>query len=179
MSRLLLSAIVLMLVWPAVHVRAQAPNVVRTETTVKGTVDRIERSIRVVTVRQEGNVVQSIYVDPAIKAFDDLKVGDAVTVRYVESVIVQVRSGATPSDVRDTTEEARKAGQAQVLEQKKATVTIEEIDPQGLSVTYRTKDNRKMVHRVNDKRLLEGVHVGDRVDVTLTRERAVSIERGR
>ena len=179
MSRPLLSAILLILLWPAVHVRAQAPNVVRTETTVKGTVDRIERSIRVVTVRQEGNVVQSIYVDPAIKAFDDLKVGDAVTVRYVESVIVQVRPGAALSDVRDTTDEAKKAGQGQVVQQQKATVTIEEIDSQGLSVTFRTQENRKILRHVKDKRLLAGLRHGDRVEVTMTRERAISIERGR
>jgi Cu/Ag efflux protein CusF len=179
MSRLLWSAIVVMLVWPAAEARAQAPNVVTTETTVRGTVDRIERSIRVVTLRQEGNVFQSVYVDPKVKEFDALKVGDAVTVRYVESVIVQVRPGAALNDPRDTTEEARKAGQAQVVQQTKATVTIEEIDSQGLTVTYRTQDNRKLLRQVHDKRLLEGIRRGDRVEVTMTRERAVSIERGR
>jgi hypothetical protein len=46
-------------------------------------------------------------------------------------------------------------------------------------VTYRTHDNRRVVRAVTDKRLLEGVHPGDRVEVTLTRDRAVSIERGR
>ena len=179
MSRQFLSAFVVVLLSQAGQPRAQAPNVVTTESTVKATVDRIERSIRVVTLRQEGNVFQSVYVDPAVKAFDDLKVGDAVTVRYVESVIVRVRPGATLSDVRDTTDEAKKAGQDQVVQQLKATVTIEEVDPQGLSVTYRTQDNRRLLRPVTDKRLLAGIRPGDRVEVTMTRERAVSIERGR
>ena len=122
---------------------------------------------------------QSVYVDPSVKAFDDLKVGDAVTVRYVESVIVQVRPGVALSDPKDTTEQARKAGNAQVVRQTKATVTIEEIDSQGLTVTVRTPDNRKVLRQVHDKRLLAGLHVGDRVEVTMTRERAISIERGR
>jgi hypothetical protein len=179
MSRLFLSAVVVMLLWQAGQPGAQAPNVVTTETTVKATVDRIERSIRVVTLRQEGNVFQSVYVDPKVKEFDDLKVGDAVTVRYVESVIVQVRPGAALSDVRDTTDEAKKAGQGQVVQQQKATVTIEEIDSQGLSVTFRTQDNRKILRHVRDKRLLAGLRHGDRVEVTLTQERAISIERER
>ena len=177
MFRRCLLAVVVVLLWPVDRPLAQSPNVVTTETTVKGTVDRIERSIRVVTLRQEGNVLQSVYVDPKVAAFDDLKVGDVVTVRYMESVIVQVRPGATLSDVRDSSEEARKAGNDQVVEQMKTTVKIEEVDSQGLSVTYRTQDNRKMVRRVNDKRLLAGIRVGDRVEVTTTRERAVSIER--
>jgi hypothetical protein len=54
-----------------------------------------------------------------------------------------------------------------------------ESDPQGLSIEYRTKDGRKVMRPVTDKRLLEGLHVGDRIEVTLTRERAVSVERVR
>ena len=178
MSRPLLSALVVMLLCPVGDARGQAPNVVTTESTVKATVDRIERSMRVVTLRQEGNVFQQVYVDPKVKEFDDLKVGDAVTVRYVESVIVQVRPGAALSDVRDSTEEAKKAGHDQVYQQMKTTVTIEEVDPQGLTVTYRSKDNRKIMRAVTDKRLLAGIRPGDRVEVTMTRERAISIERG-
>ena len=117
MFRQCLWAVVIMLLWPAGRPLAQAPNVVTKETTVKATVDRIERSIRVVTFRQDGNVFQSIYVDPTVATFDDLKVGDLVTVRYVESVIVQVRPGAELSDLRDSTEEAKKAGQDQVIQQ--------------------------------------------------------------
>jgi Cu/Ag efflux protein CusF len=178
MSRPLIYATVLMLLGAA-SARAQAPNVVTTESTVQAKVDRIERSIRVVTLRQEGqggSTLLSVYVDPAVGGFDDLKVGDSVTVRYVESVIVQVRPGAALSDVRDSTEEARKAGQDAVYQQMKTTVTIEEVDAQNLTVTYRSKDNRKIMRAVTDKRLLEGIRRGDRVEVTLTRERAVSIE---
>ena len=178
MFRKSLSAVVVALLLPASHAWTQAPNVVTTESTVKATVDKIERSIRVVTLRQDGNVFQSVYVDPKVAGFDDLKVGDVVTVRYVESVIVQVRPGAALSDVRNSTEEAKKAGNDQVVEQMKATVKIEEVDSQGLSVTYRTQDNRRMVRRVSDKRLLAGIRPGDRVEVTITRQRAVSIERG-
>ena len=179
MSRALMFTTVVMLLGAAGGARAQAPNVVTTESTVKAKVDRIERSTRVVTLRhdgQEGSAMLSVYVDPKVAGFNDLKVGDSVTVRYVESVIVQVRPGATLKDPRDTTEEAKKAGNAQVLEQTKATVVIEEIDSQGLSVTYRTQDNRKVLRQVHDKRLLEGLRRGDRVEVTMTRERAVSIE---
>ena len=181
MSRSVLSAIVVMLLWPVDQLPAQVqePTIVTKESTVKAKVDRIERSIRVVTLRGEGNVFQSIYVDPQVPGFDDLKIGDSVTVRYVESVIVQVRPGAALSDVRDSTEEAKKAGHDQVYQQMKTTVTIEEVDPERLTVTYRSKDNRKIMRTVTDKRLLAGIRPGDRVEVTMTRERAISIERGR
>jgi len=160
-------------------VRAQAPNVVTTESTVTGTVDRIEKGARTLSLRGDGNQYQTVYVDPAVKEFDDLHTGDAVTVRYVESVIVRVRPNASLSEIRDTTEEARKAGNAQVVTQQKAIVTIEGIDSQGLFVTYRTAGGMRGVHPVINKQLLKGLHTGDRIEVTLTRERAVSIQRRR
>ena len=179
MFRPILTALVITLMPHAVQAQAPAPNVVASESTITATVDRIERSSRVVTLRSAGNVLQEVYVDPSVKAFDDLKAGDVVTVRYAESVVVQVRPGAALSDARDVTAEAQKGGKTQVIQQVKAVVTVERIDPQGLSIEYRTKDGLKILRPVNDKRLLEGLHVGDRIEVTLTRERAVSVERVR
>jgi hypothetical protein len=157
----------------------QAPNSATREMTTVATVDRIERSSRVLTARSDGNVVHELYVDPSIKAFDDLKVGDVVTVRYTESVVVQVRPNAKLTELQDTTAAARGAGDATVLQQLKRTVTIEDIDSQGLFVTYRTHDNQRGVHRVQNKALLEGLRRGDRIEITLTQARAVSIERKR
>jgi hypothetical protein len=159
-------------------VQSQPPNTVTRESTTTATVDRIERSSRLVTLR-DGNATQTIYVDPTIKVFDELKVGDVVTARYTESVVVAVRPGAKPTAVQDTTEDAKRAGNENVLQQQKVVVTIDKIDSQGLFVTYRTHDNQRATHGVIDKSLLDGLRPGDRVEVTLTRARAVSIERGR
>jgi DNA replicative helicase MCM subunit Mcm2 (Cdc46/Mcm family) len=175
MFKLLLSVVVAGLLPQAAP--AQAPNVVTRESAVTATVDRIERSSRVVTFRGEGNTLQSVFVEPDVAAFDDLQVGDVVTVRYVESVIVQVRPDRQSTGVRDTTEEARKEGGDPVIAQSKAFVTIEKIDVQALLVSYRTKDGLRGARGVTDKRLLEGLRPGDRVEITLTRERAVDIQR--
>jgi hypothetical protein len=177
MSSLLVSSALVGLLWQAAPAPTQAPNVVTWESTVTATVDRVERPSRVVTFRAEGNRMWSVYVDPTVALFADLQVGDVVTVRYVESMIVQVRPGAQPSDVRETTEEARKEGGDQVVAQFKTVVTVHDIDSQGLFVTYSTRDGVRAVRHVSDKRLLEGLHPGDRVEITLTRERAVDIQR--
>lgn len=175
MFRALCAALMVVALSQAEFIRAQAPNVATRESTMKATIDRIEKSARLVTLHDEVNGIQTIYVDPAIKVFDRLSVGDRVTVRYVESVVVQVRRDAKLEDARETTEEAKKANE-NVIHQARAVVTIEGIDSQGLFVTYRTKDGRKMMHAVQDKKLLDGVHVGDRIEVTLTRERAIAID---
>jgi hypothetical protein len=177
MTRLLAPALVMALLGQAGPKSAQAPNVVTRESTVTATVDRIERSSRVVTLRAEGNTLQSVYVDPKVATFGDLKVGDVVVVRYIESVIVQVRPNAKADGVRDTTEEARKAGGDKVIGQTKAVVTIENIDSQTSIVSYRTQNGVRAAHLVQDKRLLEGLRPGDRVEITQTRERAVEIRK--
>jgi len=174
MLRLCLLAIALQ----ALAVVAGAQNVVSRESTVTGTVERIDRFSRTLTVRRDGNVVQMIAVDPAEKQFDQLKTGDRITVRYIESTIVEVRPGAAPSNPRSTTADAR-AGNDQVVDQTKMVVTIDSIDSDGLFVAYRTEDGRRVLRGVADRKLLQGLRAGDRVEVTLTRERAVTIERGR
>jgi hypothetical protein len=179
MARLFLTALVLALVFPATAARAQAPNVVTRESTTKAKVEQIDRSIRVVTLHGEGNAFQSVYVDPSVTAFDELKVGDLVTVRYVESAVVRVRRDAKLEEVHDTSEDARKAGNENIVEQLKAVVTVDSIDSQGQTITYRTRDDQKMIRVVPDKKLLEGLHPGDRIEVTLTRQRAISIEPAR
>jgi hypothetical protein len=158
---------------------AQAPNAVTRETTTVATVDRIERSSRVVTAHSDDKVVHTLYVDPSVKAFDDLEVGDVVTVRYIESVVVQVRPNAKLTELQDTTAAAHKAGAADIVQQQKRIVILEDVDSQGLFVTYRTHDNQRGVHPVQNKELLRGLRRGDRIEITLTQARAVSIERKR
>jgi len=178
MTRLLLPAVVIGLVAQMINVAGQTPKVVTRESTFTATVDRIDRLSRVVTFRAEGHTIQSIYVDPEVKEFDNVGVGDVVTVRYVESAIVQVlRPNAKPSMERDTTAEARKAGEDQVIAQSKAVVTIDKIDTQALLVSYRRQDGVRVVSAVVDKALLTGLRPGDRVEITATRERAVEIQR--
>jgi hypothetical protein len=177
MFRLLLSVVVTGLLGQAAAA-AQTPNVVKRESTFTATVARVERSSRVVTFKGESGTLQDVYVDPAVTVFNDLQVDDVVTVRLVDSVIVQVRPNAQPSELHDTTEEAKKKeGGDQVVAQSKVVVTVEGIDAETGLVKYRTQYNQQYTRVVADKRLLEGVKPGDRVEVTLTRERAVDIQR--
>lgn len=179
MTRLLLPAVVVGLLAQVIPAAGQAPKVVTRESTLTATVDRIDRMSRVVTFRADaGHTIQSVYVDPEVKEFDNVRVGDVVTVRYVESAIVQVlRPNAKPSMERDTTKEARQAGEDQVIAQSKAVVTIDRIDTQALLVSYRRQDGTRVVSAVVDKALLTGLRPGDRVEITATRERAVEIQR--
>ena len=172
----------LLLALGAIHVAVlaatQPPNVVTHESVTTATVDQIDQSARTVTLRTKDNTTQSLVVDPAIKEFDRLKAGDRVTVRWIESTVVKVRRDAKLSDERDSTADAQKTD-ATVVQQLTAVVTVEEVDPQELFITYRTADGTKMTRPIPDKKLVQGLHHGDRVEVTITRARAISIQPAR
>jgi hypothetical protein len=158
----------------------QQNTVVTKDVTVVGTITRIDRQSRSVNVSLEEGGAQTVYVDRDVKIFDDLKVGDVVTVRYVESIIVAVTPGARMQTEKDTTAAARRGPGGENIElQAKAVVTIDRIDVDGLFISYRTADGRRVIRGVENKSLLEGLRAGDRVEITFTRERAVSIEHKR
>jgi Cu/Ag efflux protein CusF len=164
-------------------VRAQEPKTsVREFISLSGTVERIDQFGRILTLKA-GGVEQGVYVPPEIKLFSQLKAGDQVTARVRESVIVSTRPGLKPQVTTDTTADAAKkrgtAADAQLLQQLKAVVTIESIDPQTRLVTYKTADNRRIVRAVLDPRLLDDLKPGDTIEVTLTRERVVELQRQR
>ncbi len=154
---------------------------VREFVTLAGTIDRIDRPTRTITLRVDSRATQVVYVPPEIKQFDDLKTGDKVTARLRESVIVSTRPGLKPQVVADTTAQAGKASGAgpdtQLLQQLTMVVTIENIDLEALLVTYKTADNRRVVRAVADPHLLEGFKPGDVIEVTMTRERVVDLQR--
>ena len=157
---------------------AQAPNVVTHETVTIATVEQIDQSARTATFRINENTTQSMVVDASVKEFDRLKRGDRVTVRWVESTVVQVRRDAKLAELRDSTNEARKTDPT-VVQQLTAIVTVEDVDPQKLFITFRTADDQKMTRPVPDKKLVEGLRHGDRIEVTMTRARAISIQPAR
>ncbi len=137
-------------------------------------VERIDLSTRSLIVRTTEGIVHTVYVPRDLKVFNELKAGDTVDVRVAEEVIVALNPRGRPTVLVDSTADARKAaaGETEVLQQLKATVTIVSVDLQLQVVVYKTADNRQVMRQVADPKLLEGLKAGDVIDITYTRERA-------
>ena len=179
-----IAAVTLMSASPlAMLAQSQEPKTsVREMVTVSGTVERADRSTRMLTLRTSPSTTQIISVAPELKLFDELQTGDKITVRLSESVIAAVRPGVKPSVAVDTTASATPRDPSQkseVLQQVKAAVTVESVDRQQNLIVYKTADNRRVIRAVIDPRLLEGLKAGDVVEITYTRERAVDLQRAR
>lgn len=159
---------------------AQDPKEVTRETVLTAKVESIDTRNRLLTFKNALGMLESVYAGPEHGAFDQLASGDTFTVRYRESIVVQVApdAGSGPL-VTDTTDEARQeaTGDDVVLQQLKARGTIESIDRRTSTVVYKTPDGRRAMRAVQDPRLLEGLKPGDHVEVTLTRAQVISLDR--
>ena len=145
-----------------------------------GAVDGVDRVSRMLTLKGNQGITQSVYVPAEIKLFDELKPGDTVVARIRESVVVSTRPGLKAHNVKDTTAAAannRGATDSNVLQQLTAVVTIESIDAAARQIVYKTADSRRIVRAVIDPGLLEGLKPGDVIEVTLTRQRVVELQR--
>ena len=146
-----------------------------------GTVEAIEASTRTVTLRKADGTVVSTVAGPDVKRFAEIKVGDKVTARYYENVIVRVKQPGESEVVSST---KGTTGSEQVLpggtkaKQVTITATITAIDPNTPSITFTGPNGWKYTSKVQDTEALAKVKVGDKVDIVWTEAVLVSLERG-
>ena len=161
---------------------AQEQKSTRDVALVTGKVEKLDPFARAVTLRTPEGLLHTVYAGKELKAFDELRSGDTITVRISESVVVAVKPNARMTAIEDNTAAAKKAPEAagaDVVQQLKAVVRVETIDLAQQVITYKTADNRNVMRQVADRRLLEGLKRGDTIEITYTRERAIEITKNR
>ena len=127
---------------------AQTP-VTKTEmVTANATIQAIDTTTRIITLRDDKGVEEAIYVPTEVKRFPQFKVGQKVQARYYESVALMLRKPGdktpAPTDTTKLTPNAP-TGQpgAALARQLTATVKVEAVDPKVPSITVRTTDGRQ------------------------------------
>jgi hypothetical protein len=153
--------------------RAQKP-VTRTDSTeLTAKIEAIDKTARLVTLKDKEGNSATIYCGPEVKRFDALKVGDTVTFRYYESIAYAIRKPGQPSGLPAETGPSVTLGQGPrpggtIAQQETATVTVKAIDAKIPSITVLTEDGRSVSLKVEDKKNLTDVKVGDKVEITYT-----------
>ena len=179
MNRLL--AVLAVLAASATAALAQEP-VTRTEAIeMTATIEAIDKDLRLVTLKDKDGVLDTVYAGPEVKRFNELKVGDTITMRYYESIAFVIRKPGQAASAPASTDTKVTRGTGSrpsgtVSKQETATVTIKAIDAKVPSVTVLTEDGRTASFRVDNKKHLEGVAVGDKVEVTYTKAAMVSVK---
>ncbi len=166
----------------AVTAQAQKPVTQGGAVTESFVIDAIDRSARLVTLRGEDGLTETIFCGPEVERFDALKVGDKVTFRYYESVVYQIRKPGTPAPKpSEGSAMVRSAGDrpgGTISQQVTVVVTVNEVDAKVPSVTVTTSEGRKMSFKVQDPKNLKDVKVNDKVEITYTQGLAISVGPG-
>ena len=143
------------------------------------TIQAIDKVNRLVTLRDEKGAEDTMVVGPAMKRFDELKVGDKVKVTYSESLVLQVRKpgdAAKPAADAKVTRGTGASPSGTISQQLSTSVEVLAIDQKLPSITVKTADGRTVTRKVEDRKNLEGVKVGDKIDITYTQAALVSVE---
>lgn len=143
------------------------------------TIVAIDHTSRVVTLKDAQGNLEDIRCGPEVKRFDELKIGDSVTFSYHAAVVYQIAKAAGTGTAASGPQVVRGQGpkpSGALTQQMKVTVTIVAIDAAVPSITVKTAEGHVMSARVEDKKNLEGVKVGDKVDVTYTEALMITVE---
>lgn len=158
---------------------AQSKTITGETRTVTATVQAIDPSIRTLTLKLPDGTFVLIAVPETVARFREIKVGDSITARYYENIVLRLKkpgekavdSTATSSIPADT---PRPSGT--VAKQRTITATIAAIDRSIPSITFTGPNGWRYTSKVQDEKALAGVMVGDKLDITWTEALLVSVD---
>lgn len=152
------------------------------QVTLQGTVEAVDHTNRTVTLRLKDGKVVTLDVPTTAVRFDQVKVGDPIMASYYDAVSIRLKpAGEAPVDRTAEPQTVANPGAlpgATRLRQRVTTVTITGWDPATKVVSF-TLPNGTAYSRAllatTDPKIVAGLKVGDRVDVTRTEAVTVSI----
>ncbi|MDQ0506472.1 hypothetical protein [Xanthobacter agilis] len=151
---------------------------------VKVSVIAVDADTRQVVLKgPEGNIF-TVKAGPAIKKFDEIKVGDTVTITETDAVIVDIAKpeagvgvGIQVSQAVATDPNSPKPAGA-VVDTIRLTAEIVRLDPDDATVTLKGPEGRLYLvqaKKPEHKEKVKGLKVGDLVQVTFNQSVAIAV----
>lgn len=146
---------------------------------ITATVEAIDKAKRLLTLKgPEGNSVV-VQAGPAVKNFDQIKVGDKVVAQYIEALTLQLKPGGGAIREKIEREDAvvAKPGEkpgAAVGRQVSVIADVIAVDAKKQSV--RVKGPQRTVDlKVRDPNQFKLIKVGDQIEATFTEALAIAV----
>lgn len=165
----------------------QTPQPMKTiESTAKitATVEQIDHAKRLLSLKSPSGEMVTVEVDPAVRNFDQMKVGDRVVATYREAIGAQIRSSASgePATVQVSADVAKPGERpsASATSTVLVPVTIASVDSANDLVSFYGEDGlvRAITVQTDEARaFIKQLKAGDHVEVTFTEAFAISVER--
>jgi hypothetical protein len=169
MSRITAAVVCGILLGAASAAQAQVKVIPGEKITVTATVEAVEQSTRTMIIRTKEGELRTVQLG-AGAAVASIHPGDAVSATYYENIIVRKKPAGEP-DV-DTLEIAGHRGASKaggtIGVQQAITATVTAIDMNVPSIALSGPRGWSYSSKVQDKKALEQLKVGDKVDITWT-----------
>jgi hypothetical protein len=148
---------------------------------VTATVTRIDQNTREVTVKTDDGREFSFVAGDAVKNLAQVHQGDLITATYTEAIAFEVKKDGTGAGDGSTVVAKSAAPGAMpagvVGRQTTVTVTIVAIDHGAPSVTFKGPAGNTRTIKVQHPEKLEGVNVGDKVEISYAEALAMKVEK--
>jgi len=151
-------------------------------TKIRGTVSGVDKDAGTVTLKGPKGRTVTIEVKDKSR-LDQINVGDPVVAAYMEAVawrVVKAGSGAAPGVSTQETRVSSKPGETPagaVGREVTATVTITAIDRKNHTVTVKGPQGGTETIKAKEPKNLEGLKVGDMVEISYSQALAVSLDK--
>ncbi len=150
---------------------AQKPVIRANSVTEVVTISAIDPKTRHITVKDDKGETEIIVAGPEVQRFNELKVGQRVRTTSYESLVLSAhapKQAPKPSSATIDITTSSGAPGVTAATQLVTTVTVTAIDPKAPTITVRTQDGLLLTRTVQDVKNLEGVKVGQQIDITYT-----------
>jgi len=163
---------------------AAQPKVVKERAAVMtATVQAIDLNTRIVTLKGPKGEVRDIKVGEEAVNLPQVKVGDLVTVKYYESLAIEVIKPGTVSGAGEKSAIVRaKPGEmpgGMAARQSTVTATVTAIDKKKGTISLKGPEGKTVVAKAEDPKNLDKVKVGDELMITYTEALAISVEKAK
>lgn len=147
--------------------------------TVEATVTAINQETREVTLKNDAGESVTFIADDKVRNLAQVKVGDTLTVEYMEGVMIEVvdpatELGTSTGGAAGRAELGQKPGGAAISETS-VVVIIEAIDLENGTATVKNAEGQSKTVKARHPENLKKVAVGDKVMITFTQGIAISV----
>jgi hypothetical protein len=166
---------------PALADTGDQPSASRSKTVSETvTVTAIDKSARMLTVKNESGDMRSIQVPAEIKTFDKVKKGDKIDIDYTESIALSMLPPGTKLSATEKEAMAR-SGKGSGMSGKQVSISAEvlEVDAANNKVIFKGPKGNARVVNVTDPEMqakLPSLKPGQVVQFTYTEAVAVSLQ---
>src|SRR6187402_2094801 len=145
------------------------------------TVEATDPAKRTVTLKNARGEVRTITAGPEVRNFDQIKVGDSVTIEYVEGLALELKKDGKAvlgrSEVKslERSDPGKKPG-GMATREITAVADVVKVDTKKSTVTVKNKEGETFDLNIRDPEQLKLIKKGDQIQATYTEAVAVSLK---